>query len=295
MFTPRASASTSSGCAYSRSIRSRTRRSSARSRRCCAAAGLLITSRSCHVAIGVAQRRCGPPIHPVPALPRVLQVPGHRARRGGACALSGCVPVTRRCSRPRHPLARPRRQSGPTASVRTQASSSESARSMVTASDAALSSSGHSWSTHDESRRRPAAARLRPQRVVGRLHDRGPEEDHGRRGPAEQVKERIHGNPRPEEDAPRRPAARVLPRWPRAAGSAVPRRYRQHHPAPTGHAGSVRLRQRTQLSLTSSSLARCSESTPMEPPLQRSLMRRGAGASTLVQALIRSLSRVTRW
>ena len=31
MFTPRASASTSSGCAYSRSIRSRTRRSNARS------------------------------------------------------------------------------------------------------------------------------------------------------------------------------------------------------------------------------------------------------------------------
>src|SRR3982075_3911025 len=41
MCAPRASASTSSGCAYSRSIRSRTRRSSARSRRCCAAAGLL--------------------------------------------------------------------------------------------------------------------------------------------------------------------------------------------------------------------------------------------------------------
>ena len=35
MCTPRASASTSSGCAYSRSIRSRTRRSSARSRRRC--------------------------------------------------------------------------------------------------------------------------------------------------------------------------------------------------------------------------------------------------------------------
>src|SRR5215475_1251124 len=43
MFTPRASASTSSGCAYSRSIRSRTRRNSARSRRRCAAAGLLVT------------------------------------------------------------------------------------------------------------------------------------------------------------------------------------------------------------------------------------------------------------
>src|SRR5690348_10021764 len=40
MCTPRASASTSSGWAYSRSIRSRTRRSSARSRRCCASAGL---------------------------------------------------------------------------------------------------------------------------------------------------------------------------------------------------------------------------------------------------------------
>src|SRR5215211_135215 len=43
MYAPRASASTSSGWAYSRSIRSRTRRSHARSRRCCAAAGLLVT------------------------------------------------------------------------------------------------------------------------------------------------------------------------------------------------------------------------------------------------------------
>src|SRR5215218_6971331 len=48
MYTPRASASTSSGWAYSRSIRSRTRRSSARSRRRCAEAGLLLTARSCH-------------------------------------------------------------------------------------------------------------------------------------------------------------------------------------------------------------------------------------------------------
>src|ERR687891_1438255 len=43
MCAPRASASTSSGCAYSRSIRSRTRRSRARSLRCCAAAVLLVT------------------------------------------------------------------------------------------------------------------------------------------------------------------------------------------------------------------------------------------------------------
>src|SRR3954449_12248707 len=43
MLTPRASASTSSGWAYSRSIRSRTRRSRARSRRCSASAGLLVT------------------------------------------------------------------------------------------------------------------------------------------------------------------------------------------------------------------------------------------------------------
>src|SRR4051812_29401253 len=43
MCTPRASASTSSGCAYSRSIRSRTRRSHARSRRCCAVAGVGVT------------------------------------------------------------------------------------------------------------------------------------------------------------------------------------------------------------------------------------------------------------
>src|SRR3954470_10487693 len=43
MCAPRASASTSSGCAYSRSIRSRTRRSRARSRRCSAAAGVPVT------------------------------------------------------------------------------------------------------------------------------------------------------------------------------------------------------------------------------------------------------------
>src|ERR671934_986870 len=49
MWASRASASTSSGCAYSRSMRSRTRRSSARSRRCCAAAGLVVTATSCHV------------------------------------------------------------------------------------------------------------------------------------------------------------------------------------------------------------------------------------------------------
>src|SRR5215210_600787 len=50
MCASRASASTSSGCAYSRSIRSRTRRSSARSRRCCAVAGPPVTATSCHVA-----------------------------------------------------------------------------------------------------------------------------------------------------------------------------------------------------------------------------------------------------
>ncbi|MCW2562385.1 MAG: hypothetical protein JWQ31_945, partial [Mycobacterium sp.] len=43
MFTPRASASTSSGCAYSRSILSRTRRKSLRSRRCCPSAAVLVT------------------------------------------------------------------------------------------------------------------------------------------------------------------------------------------------------------------------------------------------------------
>src|SRR6478609_6268855 len=43
MFTPRASASTSRGWAYSRSIRSRTRRSSARSRRFWDSDGLLVT------------------------------------------------------------------------------------------------------------------------------------------------------------------------------------------------------------------------------------------------------------
>src|SRR4051794_31051365 len=43
MCTPRASASTSSGWAYSRSIRSRTRRSRARSRRCWSPADALLT------------------------------------------------------------------------------------------------------------------------------------------------------------------------------------------------------------------------------------------------------------
>src|ERR1700730_18534310 len=43
MYALRASASTSSGCAYSRSIRSRTRRSRARSLRRCAATGVLAT------------------------------------------------------------------------------------------------------------------------------------------------------------------------------------------------------------------------------------------------------------
>src|SRR5439155_447395 len=43
MCTPRASASTSSGCSYSRSIRSRTRRSRARSRRCCVEAAWGLT------------------------------------------------------------------------------------------------------------------------------------------------------------------------------------------------------------------------------------------------------------
>ena len=50
MFTPRASASTSSACWSSRPVRSRTRRSRARSRRSCASMGLLITWRSCYVA-----------------------------------------------------------------------------------------------------------------------------------------------------------------------------------------------------------------------------------------------------
>ena len=44
MCTPRASASTFNGCAYSRSIRSRTRRNRARSRRCCSAPALVVTS-----------------------------------------------------------------------------------------------------------------------------------------------------------------------------------------------------------------------------------------------------------
>src|SRR5438067_1966360 len=60
MFTPLASASTSSGCAYSRSIRSRTRRSRARSRRCCTSAGRLITRnrvRRAGVPSGTAGRR----------------------------------------------------------------------------------------------------------------------------------------------------------------------------------------------------------------------------------------------
>src|SRR6204780_292311 len=49
MCASRASASTSSGWAYSRSIRSRTRRRRARSLRCWAAASLLVTARSWHI------------------------------------------------------------------------------------------------------------------------------------------------------------------------------------------------------------------------------------------------------
>ena len=69
MCTPRASASTSSGCAYSRSILSRTRRSRARSRRCCVVAGLLVTARLCHVA---------------PGLPSAAGVPPHSQAGDGA-------------------------------------------------------------------------------------------------------------------------------------------------------------------------------------------------------------------
>src|SRR6188472_3454279 len=56
MLTPRASASTSSGSAYSRSIRSRTRRSSASSRRCCASSSLLVTSVIVPSRTGVVER-----------------------------------------------------------------------------------------------------------------------------------------------------------------------------------------------------------------------------------------------
>jgi hypothetical protein len=65
MWAPRASASTSSGWAYSRSIRSRTRRNRARSRRCCAVAGLLVTCEIVPRRAGVAQRRRRPtPLRP---------------------------------------------------------------------------------------------------------------------------------------------------------------------------------------------------------------------------------------
>src|SRR4051794_25663139 len=59
MCTPRASASTSSGCAYSRSIRSRTRRSRARSLRRSASEGLGTCQMVARPA-GAAQRRCAP-------------------------------------------------------------------------------------------------------------------------------------------------------------------------------------------------------------------------------------------
>src|SRR5919201_1937750 len=59
MCASRARASTSSGCAYSRSIRSRTRRSSARSRRCWAAADVLDTWRSWHVTPALPAPRSG--------------------------------------------------------------------------------------------------------------------------------------------------------------------------------------------------------------------------------------------
>jgi hypothetical protein len=77
MCAPRASASTSSGCAYSRSIRSRTRRNHTRSRRCCAAAGLLVTAKSCHVA----RRRLGGAPRPLCRAVRSVRLSWHRRDR----------------------------------------------------------------------------------------------------------------------------------------------------------------------------------------------------------------------
>src|SRR3989442_5851633 len=70
MCTPRASASTSSGCSYSRSIRSRTRRSRARSRRCCVEAAWGLTPAALrkelrekevnkHIYNAIKENRCG--------------------------------------------------------------------------------------------------------------------------------------------------------------------------------------------------------------------------------------------
>src|SRR5690348_16226821 len=56
MCTPRASASTSSGCAYSRSIRSRTRRNRARSLNRCAGVDVLLTCEIVPRRTGVGQR-----------------------------------------------------------------------------------------------------------------------------------------------------------------------------------------------------------------------------------------------
>src|SRR4029453_8936621 len=67
MCAPRASASTSSGCAYSRSIRSRTRRSRARSRRGWADAGLLVTREivPCHAGVCLASLALSPTPRPL--------------------------------------------------------------------------------------------------------------------------------------------------------------------------------------------------------------------------------------
>jgi Bacteriocin-protection, YdeI or OmpD-Associated len=93
MCAPRASASTSSGCAYSRSIRSRTRRSLARSRRCCAAAGLLVTRK-------IVRRAA------IDAEPRVVAEPADFARALDADSVVRTADHRLSCSRKReHVLA----------------------------------------------------------------------------------------------------------------------------------------------------------------------------------------------
>src|SRR5690242_7224268 len=101
MFTPRASASTLSGWANSRSIRSRTRRSRARSRRCCAEAALLVTPAM------VPRRTDSPAPAPPPS-------PGATAAAGGRL-----YPARRRAAAGRRPDAgrRPPNRRGPAAGV----------------------------------------------------------------------------------------------------------------------------------------------------------------------------------
>src|SRR3954469_24515715 len=98
MCTPRASASTSSGSAYSRSIRSLTWRNSRRSRRCCSEARVLVTSAIVRRTTGLlgeqrqreAERRPDPELalHPDPSPVTLHDRLGDRQPQSGAAQLA---------------------------------------------------------------------------------------------------------------------------------------------------------------------------------------------------------------